>query len=395
MNVLTVEKFKEKVFKKYGDKFIVDYSKFIDRKTIINIICPEHGEFRVTPENFLRRKYGCPKCENISMTTEEFIIKAKEIHGNKYDYSKCIFNGTHKKITLICPKHGEFQIEARVHLNGSGCYKCKNKKMWDTRGRITTQEFIEKSLKIHSGKYDYSKVEYINNRTKVCIICPEHGEFWQSPNMHLNGQGCPKCSKVYKGDTKYFIDNANKVHGDKYDYSKTEYVKMKKEVCIICPEHGEFWQLPYLHLKGCGCSKCKMSHLENEINKILTKMGVNYLYESNINGILKRQNVDFYLPDYSIAIECQGGQHFHGGFNRGNPEKEEKIHQEVLKRDIKKYKICKDNNIKILYYTNINKLPNDVFLDKKYDGIYNKNNFFTSIKDLTFVIMPESAKFDE
>ena len=313
MNILTVEKFKEKVVAKYGEKFSVDYLDYVDRKTPIRFICPEHGEFFTTPENFLRRKQGCPKCEMLNMTTEEFINEARKKHGDKYNYSKCVFKGTHEKVILICSKHGEFQIEARLHLNGSGCYKCKNKKMWDTRGRVSNEDFIRKAREIHGNKYDYSRVEYVNNRTKVCIICPEHGEFWQTPNSHLNGNKCSKCSNVYKRTQSDFINDAIKIHGHKYDYSKVVYERMRTKVCIICPEHGDFWQMPDLHLKGCGCPKCKMSHIENEVVKFLKDNNVKYLYEDNINGILRRQTVDFYLPDYNIAIECQGGQHFYGG----------------------------------------------------------------------------------
>ena len=83
-------------------------------------------------------------------------------------------------------------------------------------------DFITKARQVHGDKYDYSKVEYINNSTKVCIICPEHGEFWQRPNHHLSGHGCPKCKNVFKKDTETFINQAKEIHGDKYDYSKTE-----------------------------------------------------------------------------------------------------------------------------------------------------------------------------
>ena len=119
----------------------------------------------------------------------------------------------------------------------------------------TTEGFIEKARKVHGDKYNYSKVEYHNNHEKVCIICPEHGEFWQRPSGHLRGRSCPICSGRYM-DTKLFIKKARDKHGNKYDYSKTEYIGDKKKVCIICPEHGEFWQDPYSHLTSCGCPIC-------------------------------------------------------------------------------------------------------------------------------------------
>lgn len=122
--------------------------------------------------------------------------------------------------------------------------------------RLTTEGFIEKAKKLHDNKYDYSKAEYVNTNTKVCIICPEHGEFWQTPSNHLQGKGCPKCKGKNK-TTEEFIEKANIIHNNKYDYSKVEYKSNRTKVCIICPEHGEFWQTPHEHLHGCGCPKCK------------------------------------------------------------------------------------------------------------------------------------------
>ena len=120
----------------------------------------------------------------------------------------------------------------------------------------TTTEFIKEANLIHNNKYDYSKVNYVNNKEKVCIICHKHGEFWQKPDKHLVGQGCPSCSKTKKNTTASFIEKARKVHGDKYDYSKVNYVNNKEKVCIVCPEHGEFFKDPHNHLKGQGCPIC-------------------------------------------------------------------------------------------------------------------------------------------
>lgn len=120
-----------------------------------------------------------------------------------------------------------------------------------------TEEFIEKARKVHGNKYDYSKVEYINSKTKVCIICPEHGEFWQTPSIHLRS-GCYKCSKKPKIDTVLFIKRAKTVHGNRYDYSKTFYNGAKKNVEIICPIHGRFIQNAQHHLNGHGCPTCNI-----------------------------------------------------------------------------------------------------------------------------------------
>jgi hypothetical protein len=122
--------------------------------------------------------------------------------------------------------------------------------------RLTTREFVEKARAVHGDKYDYSEVEYVNNTTKVKIICPEHGEFWQRPNGHLQQNGCPTCSGLKKLDTDVFIKKSKLVHGDKYDYSEVRYRNTRTKVKIICPEHGEFWQRPNGHLRGAGCYDC-------------------------------------------------------------------------------------------------------------------------------------------
>ena len=192
----------------------------------------------------------------------------KEIHGDKYDYSKVEYKKSKEKVCIICPIHGEFWQIPYSHLKGFGCCKCGHEKTNFSKFS-NTNTFIEKARKIHGNKYDYSKVEYIDSKTKVCIICPEHGEFWQTPNKHLCGNGCQKCARETLWDkrgrisTKAFIEKAIKIHGNKYNYSKVEYKGAKTNVCIICPEHGEFWQTPTSHLNGSGCWKCGIERMSN------------------------------------------------------------------------------------------------------------------------------------
>ena len=201
-------------------------------------------------------------------TREEFIAEAREVHGDKYDYSKVEYVSNDTKVCIICPEHGEFWQVPFSHLLGIGCPKCGSSKIWEKRGRITTEEFVNRSKELHGDKYDYSKVEYKTMKTKVCIVCPEHGEFWQLPYVHLRGQGCDKCgdksiaSKLSMGGAK-FIEKATKVHGNRYDYSKVEYKNNSTKVCIICKEHGEFWQTPNAHLKGQNCPKCSRNNKSN------------------------------------------------------------------------------------------------------------------------------------
>lgn len=111
-------------------------------------------------------------------------------------------------------------------------------------------------------KYDYSKVKYHNRKTKIEIICPVHGSFFQDPTHHLegkNGKGCSKCAGNLKYDTISFIKKVKEVHGDLYDYSLVEYKNIKTKIIIICKKHGKFMQTPHHHLSGKGCSSCKTS----------------------------------------------------------------------------------------------------------------------------------------
>lgn len=135
----------------------------------------------------------------------------------------------------------------------------------------TKEQFVEDARRVHGDKYDYSKVDYVNSRTKVCVICPKHGEFWQKPNSHLNGQGCKQCYNDIVGDSlrttkEGFIEKARKIHGDKYDYSKVEYINNKTEVTIVCPIHGEFKQRPDKHIiKGNGCKLCRSDSMKRKL----------------------------------------------------------------------------------------------------------------------------------
>lgn len=247
-----------KAIQKHGYKY--DYRKvnYIDAKTKVCITCPEHGDFWQLPSMHMQGR-GCPICAGKYITNNYFIIKAKKKHGNKYDYSKVEYINNHTKICIVCQKHGEFWQTPEQHLKGCGCPSCigRNK---------TSEGFVEKLKKIHGDKYDYSKAEYKNNKTKICIICEKHGEFLISPVNMLHGAGCHFCYKesLLLSKTE-FIEKAKEAHGNRYDYSKVDYINTKTKVCIVCPKHGEFWQAPNSHLRGQGCFVCKESKLEKKV----------------------------------------------------------------------------------------------------------------------------------
>ena len=313
------------------------------------------------------------------LTTEQFIEKARKVHGNKYDYSKVKYINNKTKVCIICHEHGEFYQTPHRHLKGRGCPECGKK----IKSRLTTEQFILRAREIHGWKYDYSKVDFKTTNDKVCIICPKHGEFWQTPLVHIynHGCGCKECRKEnlhekFKFNKEQFIEKARKVHGDKYDYSKIEYINSHTKVCIICPEHGEFWQMPYSHLNGKGCFICKKSKLETEVYNFLTENNIKFEQEKKFEWLKNKCNLrlDFYLPEFNIAIECQGEQHFiEEAWGKSKEENKEKF-AIIKQRDKIKKTLCNENGIKLIYY-----FHNNYFLDKE---IYNKENVIKDLNDL-------------
>jgi len=181
--------------------------------------------------------------------------------------------------------------------------------------RLSKLEFIEKSKALHGNKYGYDKVIYKQNKIKVCIICSTHGEFYQTPNDHLKGWGCDKCRQEKTGlslrlTNEEFVEKAKLVHGDRFDYSLSNYINHTTKVCIVCYEHGKFWQKPNDHLNGQGCPICKASKGELLIKVILDKYNINYIQEYKIPNQIYKFRYDFYLPEHNLLIEFHGRQHY-------------------------------------------------------------------------------------
>jgi len=333
----TTSKFidKAKTIFPYYDYSLVDY---INAKIKVKIICPEHGEFEKIPDDMLYSKQGCPYCNNKKTSNNMFIEKSKILFGeNKYDYSLVNFVNNNSKIKLICPEHGEFETLPNNHLSGKdGCPKCNGR-------YITTDDFIKKAKEIHIDKYDYSLVKYINNHTKVKIICPKHGIFEQKPSDHNLGCGCPNC-QIYILDD--FIKDAIKKHNNKYDYSLVDYINSQTKVKIICPKHGTFEQTPNNHKLGCGCPYCNESKGENKISKILDENNIDYNRQHKFDDCKnkKRLPFDFYLSKLNMCIEYDGKQHFEPISYWGGDAAFEKI---KINDNIKNI-YCKNNDIKLL-----------------------------------------------
>lgn len=286
------------------------------------------------------------------LNKEEFMSRSNKTHNNKYDYSLVEYKNGYTKVEIICHEHGLFQQRPDHHLDGRGCKKCstKSKKHISNKNEYS-RLFIEKSKKIHNNKYDYSLVEYKNARTKVKIICPEHGIFEQNPDTHLKGHNCLKCSITINSDNQTydnntFIKKAISIHSNNYDYSKTNYIRSKEKVLIICPEHGYFYQMPYNHLLGKGCKKCNESKGEKIIRCYLEENLIRFESEKSFEECknIKKLRFDFYLPEYNLCIEYDGIQHFKPlEFWGGNEALLERKKCDLIKTDF-----CISNNINLL-----------------------------------------------
>lgn len=231
---------------KWGATYDYSITNYVNKETKIKFICKEHGVIEQKP--FLHLKTGCQFCNGRGIgkhTKESFIVKAKEIHGDKYDYGKIEFNSMNDKIVIICPNHGEFIQKASNHINiKNGCPKCNG------GVKINTDEFIQKAKQRHGDKFDYSLVEYIKASDEIKIICPKHGEFKQAPMYHLQTlHSCPDCiAAVHSSQAEKEIIDFIKEYYDGVIKPNDRTVLGQKEIDIFIPDinlgiefNGNYW----------------------------------------------------------------------------------------------------------------------------------------------------------
>lgn len=187
------------------------------------------------------------------------------------------------------------------------------KKLVQMSKKLTKEEFISRANEIHNNQYDYSKVDYINTNTKVCIICSKHGEFWQTPKNHLKGCGCCKCGHERTNNSKIltteeFIRRARIKHGDKYNYDKTVYKSFKDDIIVTCPQHGDFLVNPHCHLSnGTMCPVC--AKLAKGPNRLSTSEFI--IKAKQVHGnFYNYDKVNYVLSSEKVTITCP----IHGDF---------------------------------------------------------------------------------
>ena len=357
---LTKEEFIQRAIKIHGSKYDFSNIEYINNTTKIIVFDNELKEFfLITPASILcgcgnKKNVGKKLSKKFAMGKSNFINKAVNVHGNKFDYSKVEYINNRTKIEIICPIHGAFFQTPDKHLNGQGCPKCCKRNR-----RYTSEEFIERAREIHGDRYDYSRTVYKKNlEEKVEVICKKHGPFLISPSNHLRGCGCKYCTVGDVFNTNDFKIKAQAIHKNKYSYDKAEFNGAFNKVTIICPIHGEFQQSPHKHVMGQGCPKCgklfrkKENDLFNELSKAFPNDNIIHSYYDF--KTLGKQELDIFFPEYKIAVEFQGEQHFIPIDFGGKGYKWSLDLLEYNKeRDINKKNICESNGITLLYFSNV------------------------------------------
>lgn len=298
---LTTKEFIERSNKKHDNFY--DYSKsiYVGSKKPITIICPVHGEFHQLAANHMR-KSGCFNCAEEKKVTSinHFVDVCSKIHNNKYNYDKVVITNLNNFVKITCPEHGEFLQRPTGHMAGHGCRKCSGKLGLDT------QEFIRKANIKHKLKYTYNNVECMNSRTKLCITCSVHGEFLQVAGDHLNGHGCQICAGTKKVTTEGFIIRARTVHGDLYEYNNSNIGGMGKKINITCPIHGDFEQRAADHLNGSGCPVCA----NGKRGQYSIEYFNNFPDQQQAHGILYLAKIEAGWCKVGITKKCSANKRF-------------------------------------------------------------------------------------
>lgn len=357
-SVRNTDEFIKLAFEKHGPLYDYSTSVVTDKSGVVRVTCKTHGPFTTNIQNHIRGQ-GCNKCgQSKALRTKQirradsFAQRFINVHGSKYDYSKVEYITYSHPVCIVCPTHGEFWQTPMLHANGSGCLKCSRKRILDNKYELYSGSFVRRCMETHGSKYDYSKVRYVKMLQKVCIVCPIHGEFWQSAVHHMKGRGCAPCSKergkmaITKSNEDY-IRECTVVHKNKYDYSATVYIGQVSNVNIICRVHGTFTQNAGNHLSGKGCNRC-MYKSEQDTRDIIERLtGCRFdktrFYDPNIS--LSFYELDGYCSELSMAFEYHGEQHymhvpiFH--------QKGRTLFKQQLKDELKR-RLCRRKKIRLI-----------------------------------------------
>lgn len=318
---ITTDKFIERAKAVHGERYEYSKARYVNSKTKVVITCKIHGEFNQAPNNHLTGR-GCPECAEKSRSasrkkrwnTEYFKRRAKDVHGSKYDYRLVRYTKNNLKVEIVCPEHGSFKQAPYSHLQGNGCPKCSGV------GKVAEDEWIKRALMVHGGRYTYPRGGYVGARREATITCPEHGDFKQVAYSHLAGRGCPHCSGRAPVSPAEWVARAHKIHGNKYSYEKTRYLRSSGSVIITCKDHGDFTQKASHHSSGVGCPRCTWDRSQ-PTSVYLLKMGRLVKVGVSIDPLVRlaRLNKDnpspakllmtWALPDFPAAQKIEFAAH--------------------------------------------------------------------------------------
>ena len=355
---MSKEDFIEKAKQIHGEHYDYSLVDYKNMRTKVKIICNIHKiDFLQLPLNHLKFD-GCPLCKKKNqqlknkgrkskskLSTEEVIKRLKNKFGNNdYDYSLVDYVNRRTKVKIICKKCGRIN---EVYINTTNlCNHCSHIKAQENR---KINDFEKRANEIHNYKYEYL-TKYANIRTPIKIKCKNCGNvFEQKPNTHLEGHGCPKCGSKNRNrkTTAEFIEEANNIHDYIYDYSKVNYINNCTKVKIICKKcRKEFNQQPRDHLSGKGCPYCKSSSGEKKIAAILkTGFETQKTFDDLINPKTgKKLRYDFYVEEKNLLIEYNGIQHYEPIEYFGGEE----AFKQIQFRDKLKIDYAAKNNINLL-----------------------------------------------
>jgi hypothetical protein len=363
---LTIEEFKNRFTERFPKKnFDFSKSNYINAHTLMKVECNNGHTFEVRPCDLMNGG-GCPYCSGIKkLTKEDFIKDATFVHNGYFTYEHAAdFTNVSSYVTVTCPIHGDFKVNANNHLNGANCKKCakegishkitKREKVHNSTKKLSQYEFINKLTKNYGNKYIITdKTIYKGYNQKLILCCKEHGEFQITPSHLFSGRGCPYCGGNKPKTREEIIELINEAqpYAD-YDYECFDYNGIHTTSRFKCKKCGcYFYNSPSNMIDHHnGCPSCNGSVMEKEIKFLLEKHNIKFEMEKTFNWLVNKGHLylDFYLTDYNIAIECQGKQHFEEvNFGCGKT-----LLKETEERDLIKNKLCKEHNIKVIYYAN-------------------------------------------
>lgn len=252
MKKLTNAGFIRKAMMVWGDRYDFKKTTYLNMRTNVVVTCRLHGDFETRPGNFIYNRTGCPTCGGQhGLSNAEFIFKARQIHGDNYDYSLVRYVSTIEPVEIICRTHGVFSQKPTVHLTGAGCQKCGKVE------RLTTEIFIERAKIIHKDKYDYSSTKFEKSSEKIEITCPKHGKFQQLPHNHLSGAGCPTCGVMDRINTKRLSESEAMERCSKKGFTLLKYAGHAMGKSLIMCTNGHEWESTLSKIQqGNGCPAC-------------------------------------------------------------------------------------------------------------------------------------------